>query len=115
MLAEVVQPCTITLEPVTTRIKETVTRHYLADMPEPEGDEIEMPEDDTLETLTDIIDVGQVMTEALALALPLYPRAEGAELGVTVFAQPGVDPLTDEAMRPFAKLADILKNDPSKQ
>ena len=43
----VVQDCVVTLEPVTTRIDEDVTRLYLANMPDPEGEEAEMPEDDT--------------------------------------------------------------------
>jgi hypothetical protein len=46
-----------------------------------------------------------VLAEALALALPDYPRAPGAELGQAVFAEPGIEPLRDEALRPFAGLA----------
>ena len=44
---------------------------------------------------------------ALALALPLYPRAPGAELGQAVFAEPGTAPLKDEDLRPFAGLAGL--------
>lgn len=101
------QPCGITLAPVTTKISEDVTRRYLADMKLPEGDEAEMPEDDTSEPLPEIIDVGAVAIEALALALPLYPRAPGAELKDAVFAEPGVTPLKDEDLRPFAGLAGL--------
>ena len=53
------------------------------------------------------------LTEALALALPLYPRAAGAALGQTVYTEKGVTPLTDEAARPFAGLGalrDSLKD-----
>ena len=102
--ATVVQDCVVTLAPVTTRIDESITRSYLADMPEVTGTEIEMPEDDTIEPLPDSIDLYAVLTEALALALPLYPRAEGAELGETVYTEKGVAPLTDEAAKPFAGL-----------
>ncbi|MDI3337416.1 DUF177 domain-containing protein [Defluviimonas aestuarii] len=107
--ATVTQSCVVTLVPVTTRIEEDVTRRYLADMPEPEGEEIEMPEDDSAEALSDVIDPGAVLFEALALALPQYPRAEGAELGEARFAEPGAEPLSDEALKPFAGLADLLK------
>jgi uncharacterized metal-binding protein YceD (DUF177 family) len=62
--ATVVQPCVVTLAPVTTRIEETVLRRYLAEMPEPAGDEVEMPEDDTVEPLPAVIDPGAVMLEA---------------------------------------------------
>ena len=49
--ATVVQPCVVTGEPVTTRIDVPVLRRYLAEMEEPEGDEVEMPEDDNAEPL----------------------------------------------------------------
>lgn len=103
--ATVVQPCVVTLDPVTTRIDEEVRRTYLAELPEmPEGGEVEMPEDDTLEPLPDTLDLAQVMAEALALALPPYPRAEGAALADTVFTEPGKSPMTDDEAKPFAGL-----------
>lgn len=107
--AQVEQPCIVTLAPVTTEIAEAVARSYLADMPEPEAEEIEMPEDDSVEALPAVLDLGAVLIEALTLALPLYPRAEGAELGTARFAEPGTEPLDEEATRPFAGLADMLK------
>lgn len=103
--ATVVQPCVVTAEPVTTRIDEPVTRRYLADMPEPEGGEVEMPEDDTAEPLPATLDLSAVLAEALALALPLYPRTEDAALAEARFAAPGVTPMTDEDARPLAGLA----------
>jgi uncharacterized metal-binding protein YceD (DUF177 family) len=103
--ATVVQPCVVTAEPVTTRLDEPVARRYLAEMPEPEGDEVEMPEDDTAEPLPATLDLFAVLSEALALALPQYPRAEDAELGEAVFAAPGVAPMTDEEAKPLAGLA----------
>lgn len=103
--ATVVQPCIVTLEPVTTTIDVPVLRRYTADFAPPTEDEAEMPEDDTVEQLGDVIDPGAVMFEALALALPDYPRAPGAELGEVVHAAPGVTPLRDADLRPFAGLA----------
>ena len=64
-----------------------------------------MPEDDTRDPLPEVIDVATVALEALALALPLYPRAPGAELGEAVYTAPGATPLRDEDLRPFAGLA----------
>ena len=111
--ATVVQPCVVTLAPVTTRIDEEVTRRFLPAeevLPEVDpGAEIEMPEDDTAEPLGDVIDTRAVMIEALSLALPLYPRAEDAELGEAVFAEDGAEPLRDADLKPFAALA-ALKN-----
>ena len=111
--ATVVQPCVVTLEPVTTRIETDVRRLFLAEMPEPEAGEVEMPEDDSIEELGAWIDPAAVMAEALALALPLHPRKEGAELGEAVFTEPGKTPLRDEDAKPFAGLAalrDALKD-----
>jgi uncharacterized metal-binding protein YceD (DUF177 family) len=106
--ATVVQPCVVTLEPVTTRIEERVERRFRADLPEPApGAEVEMPEDETLEPLPDTLDLFRVLTEALALAVPEYPRAEGAALAETAFTEPGQPPLTDDAVRPFAGLAGL--------
>lgn len=105
--ATVVQPCVVTLDPVQTRIDAEVLRQYLADMPEPEGAEVEMPEDDTLEPLPSSVDLGRVMLEALALLVPEYPRAEGVEeLDLTV-TEPGKTPLTAEDVKPFAGLAGL--------
>ncbi len=64
-----------------------------------------MPEDDTLEPLVATIDLAAIALEALALAVPDYPRSAGvAEVDLTV-TEPGVVPLTDDAARPFAGLA----------
>jgi uncharacterized metal-binding protein YceD (DUF177 family) len=107
--ARIVQACVVTTEPVASDIAEKVERIYLAEMPDVEGEEIEMPEDDRVEPLPDVVDLGAVLTEALSLALPPYPRAPGAEFGAAHYAAPGVTPLTDETLRPFAGLADLLK------
>lgn len=99
------QTCRVTLGPAPTRIDEPVLRRYLADYTEPEGDDVEMPEDDTAEPLPEMLDLTAVLTEAIALALPAFPRAEGADLGEAVFAAPGVTPLSDDAAKPLAGLA----------
>jgi uncharacterized metal-binding protein YceD (DUF177 family) len=105
--ATVTQPCRVTTEPVVTRIEEEVARRYSPDAAEPEGEEMEMPEDDTLEPLPTVLDLGALLEEELALALPAFPRAEGAgEIDLTA-APPGVAPLSDEAVKPFAGLADL--------
>lgn len=106
--ASVVQACTITLDPVPARIDEAVRRTYLAHMPEPDGLEVEMPEDDTQEQLPAILDLGAVALEALALALPQWPRADGAALaedGRLQITPPGQAPIDDAQIRPFASLA----------
>ncbi len=104
--ATVVQSCSVTLEPVTTRIDEPVLRRYVAALEMPEGDtETEMPEDDTMEPLPAAVDLEQVLIEALSLSLPPFPRAEGASLGEAVYTEPGKTPMRDEDAKPFAGLA----------
>ena len=105
--ATVTQPCGITLEPVTTRIDVPVTRLYQRDYREPEATEAEIPEDDGIEPLSQWIDPGAVMLEALDLNLPLYPRLPDAELGEMVVTEPGVEPMREEDAKPFAGLASL--------
>lgn len=105
--ATVVQPCSVTLTPVTTRIEETVTRRYLADWSEPDASEIEMPEEDDTGPIPATLDLEALMAEELALALPLYPRADGVALGAAVFTEPGKAAMTDEDARPFAALGQL--------
>lgn len=99
--ARVVQPCVISLSPVTTTLAERVHRVFSPHATAPQGDEVEMG-DDEIEPLGTVIDVEAMMIEALTLALPLYPRAKGAEL----------DPAPEgdeETRKPFAGLAELMK------
>lgn len=109
--AEVAQACVVTLAPVPAKIDTAVLRRYVAGLEEPDGDEVEIPEDDSVEALPEVISLADVATEALALALPEYPRAPGAELGEAVFAEPGTAPLRDGDLNPFAALAGLIKPD----
>ena len=106
--ARIVQPCSVSLQPVKTVISEQVQRSYLADFVVPDGVELEMHDgDDAFEPLPEVIDAGFVATEALALAIPLYPRAPGVDLGAVAVAEPGVTPLRDGDLKPFAGLAGL--------
>jgi uncharacterized metal-binding protein YceD (DUF177 family) len=104
--ATVVQTCVVTLEPVTTRLDLAVRRLFVRS-PGPKAIEITLEplDDDETEPLGDRIDLGRVAVESIALNLPAYPRAEGAELGEAVFAAPGQQPLRDAEVKPFASLA----------
>lgn len=109
MRALVVQPCAITLAPVRSRLSDSCTRRYIRDFVEPQADEMEIGPEDT-DPLPELIDIAAIAVECLTLALPLYPRAKGAELTQTVFAPQGVAPLRDDDLRPFAGLAQALKS-----
>lgn len=103
LCAEVVQPCVVSLRPVRSRIDEPVRRRWTPEPPEPEAEEAEMG-DDELDVLGRVIDLGAVLAEALALALPAWPRAADAELPDLAGAQAA----TEEVRRPFAGLSDLL-------
>lgn len=114
--ATVVQECVVTGDPVTTRIDEEVLRQYLADLPEPGLAETEMPEDENADPLPEFLDLSEVMAEALALALPAWPRAPGVEPVDISVTEPGKKPMTDDDAKPFAALKSLTnpanKNDP---
>ncbi|WP_323036849.1 DUF177 domain-containing protein [Pararhodobacter sp.] len=106
--ATAVQDCVITSDPVTTRIDETVVRRYIRQLPAIEDVEVEIPEDDSIEQLPPIIELGEVLIEALALALPDYPRVEGATLDAEAL---GLDTQDPERRNPFAALAALKDKD----
>mgnify|MGYP000032153978 FL=1 len=103
--ATVEQPCRVSFAPVITRIEDEVARHYVSNWQDVTEAEAEMPDDDTVEPLPAVVDVGSVMEEALALLVPAYPRAEGVEDLDLSAAPPGAAPLTEDTVKPFAGLA----------
>lgn len=107
--AHAVQPCSVTLAPVPARVDVPVLRRYIADWQDPEAEESEIPEDESLEPLPEVIDLVDLAAEALMLALPLFPRAPGAELGARSFAPPGAAPIEDEVIRPFDALKGLAE------
>ena len=111
--ATAVQACVATLTPVTTRIDTHVERRFLSDMPAsadlaptPE-DGVEIPQDESEEPLGDTIDLARILHEALALALPDYPRADDTPAMTAQAAPPGSAPLQDADLKPFAGLANL--------
>jgi hypothetical protein len=101
--ATVVQTCVVTLDPVTTRIDQPVARSFVPG-PVPRAHEVVVTPDDEdeIEPLGTRIDIGLVAVEALALALPAYPRKPGATLAPVSGAD--ADDEEDGAVRPFAAL-----------
>ena len=73
------------------------------------GQEIEIEDDFELGDLPDILsetlDLGELASEALSLALDPYPRAEGEEPLDLQAAPPGETPISDDDVKPFASLA----------
>jgi uncharacterized metal-binding protein YceD (DUF177 family) len=112
--ATVIQPCVVTLESVSTRIDVDIVRTFLRDYVDIDAPEAEVPEDDSVEPLGAWIDPAAVMEEALALAVPEYPRKDTDEAVTVRVTEPGKTPMSDEEARPFAGLAAFkaqLEND----
>jgi uncharacterized metal-binding protein YceD (DUF177 family) len=109
LTARVDQPCSVTMVPVAASVDDLVRRRYVADLPLPEGDEVEMPEDDTVEPMPEVVDLADVAAEALALALPLYPRAPGVDFTQALHAGDGVAPLSDQDVKPFSALQGLAE------
>jgi uncharacterized metal-binding protein YceD (DUF177 family) len=107
--ATVVQPCVVTLEPVTTRIDQPVRRIWLPSAGR-SGTEVvvDADADDEPEPLGDRIDLGLVATEALSLGVPAYPRKPGAALKLPA------DGEEEERPKPFAALA-ALRGKPDEE
>jgi uncharacterized metal-binding protein YceD (DUF177 family) len=103
--ATAVQTCVVTLDPVTTRVDQPVARIFLPAAATASAEVVVDLDDDEVEPLGDRIDLGLVAIEALALALPTYPRRPGATLGLASAAGQGVALLDEAESKPFAALA----------
>lgn len=117
LTANVTQDCVVTLRPVGQKIDEPVRRQYLPEDQMATMSEVDLDpdSDDDPEAYSDVIDPGQLAIEALALALEPYPRVSDAELDQSRFAPPGIEPLSDDDLKPFAGLAALkekLNSDP---
>ncbi len=107
LVAALEQTCVVSLEPVAIHHDAEITRRYMpADEIAPVSEVTVAPdEEDEPDTFTNAIDPAALAVESLVLMLDPYPRAEGAALERATFAGPGVTPLEDADVRPFAGLA----------
>lgn len=110
--AEIVQECSVTLEPLDTTIEEEIATTFV-----PEGSRLLKPQHtETGELILDAegpdapevysgdrIDVGALAEEFFALGIDPYPRKPGAGL------EQASDEEEDEAANPFLKLRSLQK------
>jgi uncharacterized metal-binding protein YceD (DUF177 family) len=113
--ATIEQTCVVTLEPLTSELREPIDLVFLPadatprdaddNADDPDADAINPDADDEPEHLVDgAADLGAVATEFLLLAIDPYPRKPGAE-----FEAPKAD---DSGAHPFAALAALKKTPP---
>ena len=116
MHAQIVQSCVTTLEPVPEMVEDEVKVLFSPhvseeDMPSNPDDLEDLSEDELMalldqpEPLVDgKIDVGEVVSQFLAVAMNPYPRKDGAELPDAALIEEEAD---EERPNPFAKLAGL--------
>ena len=95
LAADVTQACVVTLDPVAQSIDEPVELRFVPPGSAHSDDDLEGPDEIPISREGDL-ELGEAVTEQLALALHPYPRSEGAELPSDV-----LDP---EAPGPFEAL-----------
>lgn len=80
LLADVVQSCVVTLEPLPATLEEKFASEFWDDLDEPEGGEDKgiLDEADVERLEGDTIPAGRVVFETLSGALDPYPRKAGA-------------------------------------
>jgi len=100
LVADVVQTCVATGEPVPAHVDEPFHVRFVADTA-PEQEEIELEADDCDEMTHDgqFIDIGEAVAQTLALSLDPFPRAANAD---EILRAAGV--LSEGETGPFAAL-----------
>jgi len=107
--ANVTQTCVITLEPFEEGVSGTIEAHFLPPRliePQEEEDVLLEAEDEVIEPLPESsIDVGELVTQHLSLALDPHPKKPGAEFTNGASDEPGVSP------NPFSVLKGLVDPD----
>jgi uncharacterized metal-binding protein YceD (DUF177 family) len=98
--ARVTLICVVSLEPFETKLAETASLRFVPGPAAAELDPETLDGPDEIEFDGETIDLGEVLAEQLALALPPYPRKPGAVLP---------DAGTDATAHPFAALLAFKK------
>jgi len=108
LVADVVQSCVVTLEPVPAHVEADFACRYAGGArPEAEVDLDPLAEDE-IEAVTGAqIDIGETVAQQLAVALDPYPRAPGAAWPHEQPQDSAVEP--DGRRKPFAGLEKLKK------
>ncbi len=115
LFADVVQECVVTLEPldehVVDRIDVLFAPPHLAEN-DREGALADLGDAEPPEPIVNgIIDLGELVSQHLVIALNPYPRKKGASVGVYEAKGDKTPENEPKGANPFAKLAQIVKKD----
>lgn len=107
--AKVTQQCVITLEPLPALIGEPLIGLFAAQRTaaknKPKEENTDIMEDQPEPIVNGMVDIGELVTQYLALALEPYPRKPGVAMDFPNEADH--EPAREH---PFAKLADLVKD-----
>ncbi|MFO1188683.1 MAG: DUF177 domain-containing protein [Alphaproteobacteria bacterium] len=109
--ADVVQACVVTLEPVATHVSEGFSVLFERDVGADMTDRVHLidPDEEDIDILAgSTIDLGEVVAEQLALALPPYPRKPGVEFRPYT-TDPGAEKPVAAGPSPFSGLDKLLR------
>lgn len=113
IVADVVQSCVVTLDPVASHIEERLSVTYARNPGAPTRSamakeiQVRVDEEDEPEPIPDTgIDIGEAVAECLGLALEPYPRAANAETALESMNSP---PDNKERESPFAVLEKLKR------
>lgn len=113
--ADIVQACVVTLDPVKQHIEEEFSIEFGPEASVEHDLELTLEDPDPVEPIEgNSIDVGEVVSQQVALAIDPYPRAPGADLSqvhAETVGGKGARFSVDEKPNPFAKLAEWKKKE----
>lgn len=110
--ASVVQECVISLEPVSSEIKELIEVVYAPAAEDAEEEAFSLDQPDPPEPLEgDTLELGELVAQHLSIGLDPYPRKAGAK--APEWDQNGAEDAEDTPVSPFAVLEQLWKNRPS--
>jgi uncharacterized metal-binding protein YceD (DUF177 family) len=108
LVADVVQSCVVTLEPVPAHIEADFACSYTGGAPMAGDLDLDpLAEEEVESLLGEEIDLGETVAQQLAIALDPYPRAPGAAWPEDGQAEPGV--AQEGRKKPFAALEKLKK------
>jgi uncharacterized metal-binding protein YceD (DUF177 family) len=110
--ASVVQECVISLDPVSSEIKELIEVEYVPGAEESLEEELSLDQPDPPEPLDgDSLELGELVAQHLSVGLDPYPRKDGAE--APEWSGNGPEAGEEAIPNPFSVLEQLRKKDAS--
>jgi len=103
VIADVVQRCVVTLEPLPSHIECAVDVVY-APSGTPEQEKLELETEETEVIVNGVIDLGELAAQHLGVALAPYPRKPGVPFVAAEYGD------SQKRENPFVRLVELSKN-----